>query len=260
MDPRAGYLLVLSGEARKVSRRRMLRWVTQTAAVVDGLTIGRPGHVAAASGVPAVARTAVTAVRPARQVHDVLLAAPQNAVALTIDDGPDPLWTPLMLDLLHRAGVRATFSLIGVQARAYPGLVKRILAEGHGVTNHSMTHPEPFSRGNSATIRQQITDAQSAITDAGGVAPKLFRAPGGDWSAVVLSAVQDLQMVALGWDIDPRDWSRPGTGSVSSRLLAARPGDILLCHDGGGNRAQTLESLRTVLPILKGRGLQFVTL
>lgn len=142
MDPRAGYLLVLSGEARKVSRRRMLRWVTQTAAVVGGLTIGRPGHVAAASGVPAVARTAVTAVRPARQVHDVLLAAPQNAVALAIDDGPDPLWTPLMLDLLHRAGVRATFSLIGVQARAYPGLVKRILAEGHGVTNHSMTHPE----------------------------------------------------------------------------------------------------------------------
>jgi hypothetical protein len=70
MDPRAGYLLVLSGEARKVSRRRMLRWVTQTAAVVGGLTIGRPGHVAAASGVPAVARTAVTAVRPARQVHE----------------------------------------------------------------------------------------------------------------------------------------------------------------------------------------------
>jgi peptidoglycan/xylan/chitin deacetylase (PgdA/CDA1 family) len=250
-----------SGEARKVSRRRMLGWVTQTAAVVGGLTLGRPGHLAAAaSGDPTVVRTAVTAVRPARQVHDVLLAAPQNAVALTIDDGPDPLWTPQMLDLLHRTGVRATFSLIGAQAHAYPGLVKRILAEGHGVTNHSMTHPQPFSRGNSTTIRRQITDAQSAITDAGGVAPKLFRAPGGDWSAAVFSAVQDLQMVPLGWDIDPRDWSRPGTGSVTTRLLAARAGDILLCHDGGGNRAQTIESLSTVLPVLKSRGLQFVTL
>ncbi|MGB9279935.1 MAG: polysaccharide deacetylase family protein [Pseudonocardiaceae bacterium] len=225
------------------------------------MTIGRPGHVVAAGpGDRAVERTAATAVRPARQVHDVLRAAPRNAVALTIDDGPDPLWTPQMLDLLHRAGVRATFSLIGVQAHACPGLVKRILAEGHGVANHSMTHPQPFGRGNAATIRKQITDAQSAITDAGGVAPTLFRAPGGDWSAAVLSAVQDLQLVPVGWDIDPRDWSRPGTALVTSRLLAARAGDILLCHDGGGNRAQTLESLHTVLPVLKGHGLQFVTL
>jgi len=66
--------------------------------------------------------------------------------------------------------------------------------------------------------------------------------------------------VPLGWDVDPRDWSRPGTATVTSRLLAARPGDILLCHDGGGNRAQTIESLRTVLPALSRRGLQFVTL
>ena len=208
--------MVSSGEARKVSRRRILRWATQTAAVVGGLTIGRPGHLAAAAnGDPVVARTAVTAVSPARKVHDVLLAAPANAVALTVDDGPDPLWTPQMLDLLHRTGVRATFSLIGAQARAYPGLVKRILAEGHGVTNHSMTHPQPFSRGNSATIRQQIIDAQSAITDAGGVAPKLFRAPGGDWSAAVFSAVQDLQMVPLGWDIARR------TPTIESFMPAA---------------------------------------
>ena len=165
-----------------------------------------------------------------------------------------------MLELLHRNGIRATFSLIGAQAHAHPGLVKRILAEGHGVTNHSMTHPQPFSRGDSATIRRQISDAQSAITDAGGVPPALFRAPGGDWSTAVLSTVADLHMVPLGWDIDPRDWSRPGTGVVTSRLLAARPGDILLCHDGGGNRAQTIESLRTVLPTLKNRGLQFVAL
>lgn len=138
--------------------------------------------------------------------------------------------------------------------------MKRIVAQGHGVTNHSMTHPQPFSRSGSGAIRQQIADAQSAIVDAGGVAPALFRSPGGDWSATVLSTVQDLQMVPLGWDIDPRDWSRPGTGLLTSRLLAARPGDILLCHDGGGNRAETIESLRTVLPALKGRGLQFVAL
>jgi peptidoglycan/xylan/chitin deacetylase (PgdA/CDA1 family) len=76
----------------------------------------------------------------------------------------------------------------------------------------------------------------------------------------VLAAAASLRLVPLGWDVDPRDWSRPGSDTVTNRLLAARPGDILLCHDGGGDRAQTLESLRTVLPMLNRRGLQFVTL
>jgi peptidoglycan/xylan/chitin deacetylase (PgdA/CDA1 family) len=183
-----------------------------------------------------------------------------DAIALTLDDGPHPLWTPSTLDLLRDNGVQATFSLIGVHARAYPALVKRILAEGHSVCNHSMTHPQPFSRRSPAAIRQQITEAQSAIVEAGGVAPQLFRAPGGDWSTVVLSTVADLGMVPLGWDIDPRDWARPGTALIIRRLLAARPGDILLCHDGGGNRSQTIASLRLVLPVLKSRGLEFVSL
>jgi peptidoglycan/xylan/chitin deacetylase (PgdA/CDA1 family) len=227
------------------------------------MAIGLPGRAVAASagatiGDPAAPRTAT--VRPARRVQDVRAGVTPDAIALTIDDGPHPVWTPRMLDLLHRNGIRATFSLIGVQAHAYPALVKRILAEGHSICNHSMTHPQPFSRRAPAAIYQQIDDAQSAIVDAGGVAPQLFRAPAGDWSVAVLSAVADLQMVSLGWDIDPRDWSRPGTAVVTNRLLAARPGDILLCHDGGGDRAQTIESLRTVLPVLRSRGLEFVTL
>lgn len=251
------------GEARRISRRRILGWATRTATLAGGMAIGLPVRaVAAPAGAatsdPAAPRTA--AVRPARQVHDVRPGVAHDAIALTIDDGPHPLWTPQMLDLLYRNGIWATFSLIGAQAHAYPDLVQRILAEGHSVCNHSMTHPQPFSRRVPATIHQQIADAQSAIVDAGGVPPKLFRAPGGDWSAAVLSAAADLQMTPIGWDIDPRDWSRPGTALVTSRLLAARPGDILLCHDGGGNRAQTIESLRTVLPVLKCRGLEFVTL
>jgi peptidoglycan/xylan/chitin deacetylase (PgdA/CDA1 family) len=72
--------------------------------------------------------------------------------------------------------------------------------------------------------------------------------------------VLELQLRPLGWDVDPRDWSRPGTALITHRLLAAQPGDILLCHDGGGDRTQTLESLRTVLPALKARGLRFVRL
>jgi peptidoglycan/xylan/chitin deacetylase (PgdA/CDA1 family) len=261
------YWPVLGGglitNARQVSRRRVLGWVARTGALAGGMAIGLPVRAAAAPAAPATGDPAIPhagALRPARQVRDVRPGVPHDAIALTIDDGPHPRWTPLMLDLLQLNGIRATFSLIGTQARTYPDLVKRIVAEGHGVCNHTMTHPQPFSGGDPATIRQQIVDAQSAIVAACGVPPKLFRAPGGQWSAAVLSAVQDLRLMPIGWDIDPRDWSRPGTAVVTSRLLAAQPGDILLCHDGGGNRAQTIESLRTVLPVLKSRGLQFVTL
>jgi peptidoglycan/xylan/chitin deacetylase (PgdA/CDA1 family) len=250
-------------EAREVSRRRLLGWATGAVTLAGGMTVGLPGHALAA---PAGAVTGGSAVRypgalkPASRVRDVRPGVAHDAIALTIDDGPHPLWTPPTLDLLQRNGIQATFSLIGAQAHAYPGLVQRILAEGHSVCNHSMTHPQHFSRSTPAAIHQQITDAQSAIVEAGGVAPQLFRAPGGDWSTAVLSAVADLRMVPLGWDIDPRDWARPGTVLITRRLLAARPGDILLCHDGGGNRAQTIESLRLVLPVLKSRGLEFVTL
>jgi peptidoglycan/xylan/chitin deacetylase (PgdA/CDA1 family) len=261
---------VVTGQARRIPRRQVFTWAAQTAALMAVLDFDRAHQdasllppqprVVTPAAATADAALAATAVGPASRVRDLLPAAPRDAVALTIDDGPDPLWTPPVLDLLHRTGIRATFSLIGVHAHAYPALVKRIIAEGHGVTNHSMTHPQPFSRRPAAAIRQQIIDAQSAIADAGGVAPRLFRAPGGDWSAPVLAAVRGLQLVPLGWDIDSRDWSRPGTGLITARLLAARPGDILLCHDGGGNRAETLESLHTVLPRLKGRGLHFITL
>jgi peptidoglycan/xylan/chitin deacetylase (PgdA/CDA1 family) len=227
------------------------------------MAIGLPGRAVAApagaaTGDPAAPRTA--AIKPASQVRDVRPGVAPDAIALTIDDGPHPLWTPRMLDLLRWNGIRATFSLLGAQAHTYPDLVKRILVEGHNICNHTMTHPQSFSRSASATIRQQIADAQSAIVDAGGVPPTLFRAPGGDWSAAVLSAVEDFRMVPIGWDIDPRDWSRPGTALITSRLLATRPGDIMLCHDGGGNRAETIESLSAVLPVLKSRGLEFVTL
>ncbi|MBV9011706.1 MAG: polysaccharide deacetylase family protein [Pseudonocardiales bacterium] len=250
-------------QARKVSRRRVLGWATRAVTLAGGMAVGFPGHALAA---PPGARPGDSAVphagtvRPARRVRDVRPEVAHDAIALTIDDGPHPLWTPPTLDLLRDNGIQATFSLIGIQARAHPALVKRILAEGHSVCNHSMTHPQPFNRRTPAAIRQQITDAQLAIVEAGGVAPQLFRAPGGDWSTVVLSTVADLRMVPLGWDIDPRDWARPGTTLIIRRLLAARPGDILLCHDGGGNRAQTIASLRLVLPMLKGRGLEFVTL
>jgi peptidoglycan/xylan/chitin deacetylase (PgdA/CDA1 family) len=120
-----------------------------------------------------------------------------------------------------------------------------------------MTHPQPFAARSTAAIRQQIVDAQSAISDAAGQAPRLFRAPGGDWTAAVLDLTAEVGLTPVGWSVDPRDWARPGIGAIQSSLLRARAGDILLTHDGGGNRAQTVAALKAVLPQLRAEGLRF---
>ncbi len=198
--------------------------------------------------------------RPVFVVHELLPHAPPDAVALTIDDGPHPRWTPRILDLLAREHVPATFSVVGGRARAFPPLVRRIVAEGHGVCNHTLTHPQPFPRLPAEGIEHQVAAAQVAIADAAGVAPHLFRSPGGGWSPVVFDTAARHGLVPIDWDVDPRDWARPGTAAITRRLRRAKPGDILLCHDGGGNRAQTYTALTRVLPELKSRGLTFVAL
>ncbi|WP_280697828.1 polysaccharide deacetylase family protein [Kitasatospora sp. GP82] len=198
--------------------------------------------------------------KPVFKVHDLLPNAPSNAVALTIDDGPSRRYTPEVLQLLRKYDVRATFSVVGIEAHADKDLIRQIAADGHTLANHTMTHPQPFSRRSEAQIQQQIADTQSVVVDAAGAEPKLFRSPGGDWSPAVFAAVAKYGMTPIDWDVDPRDWSRPGTRKISEKLLAAKPGDILLCHDGGGDRSQTVEALRTVLPALKAKGYSFVTL
>jgi peptidoglycan/xylan/chitin deacetylase (PgdA/CDA1 family) len=239
---------------RFASRRTVLGW----AATAVGL--GASVQVADAPTAHAVS-SPVLPVRPEPAgvgVGEAVEAkVPRNAVALTIDDGPHPTWTPKVLDVLAANGVQATFSVIGRQARAYPGLVRRIVGAGHGLCNHSMTRPQPFAVGGTVAIRQQIVDAQSAIADAAGRQPRLFRAPGGDWTPAVLDLTAELGLTPVGWSVDPRDWTQPGIGAIEGALLGARAGDILLTHDGGGNRAQTVAALSAVIPRLRAEGLRF---
>ncbi|GAA1223869.1 hypothetical protein GCM10009665_12680 [Kitasatospora nipponensis] len=227
----------------------------------DAFSPAAPVDPKAVSGLPSPSAAAVAPRgKPVYKVHDLLPDAPADAVALTIDDGPNPLYTPQVLQLLRQYDIRATFSVVGSEAHAHKDLIRRIAADGHTVANHTMTHPQPFSHRTDAQIQQQIADAQSVIVDAGAPAPTLFRSPGGDWSPAVFAAAAKYGMTPIDWDVDPRDWSRPGVAKISEKLLAARPGDILLCHDGGGDRSQTLDALRTVLPALKAKGFAFVTL
>jgi peptidoglycan/xylan/chitin deacetylase (PgdA/CDA1 family) len=194
------------------------------------------------------------------RVHDLYPTAPPNAIALTIDDGPQPEFTPKMLDLLDEFGVKATFSLIGIQVKQFPKLAMRIAQAGHHLCNHTMTHPLDIASFSSRRVNAEITEAHVRIADATGVAPRFFRSPGGAWSRTVLASAARHGMVPIDWDIDPRDWSLPGTRFIRKTMLAAKGGDILLCHDGGGDRSETIKALRDVIPALKKRGLTFVPL
>ena len=187
-------------------------------------------------------------------------AFPADAVALTIDDGPHPLWTPKILKLLARHHVPACFFMIGNQVLGHEGNARDVVRDGHQIANHTWSHPTHMARKSGTRVHEEIERAQDKIYSTTDHTPTLFRSPGGDWSPTVLHTAAQAGMVALDWSNDPRDWARPGTAVIRRRLLAARPGQILLCHDGGGDRSQTYTALKTVLPALIARGYHFVAL
>jgi peptidoglycan/xylan/chitin deacetylase (PgdA/CDA1 family) len=180
-------------------------------------------------------------------------------IALTIDDGPHPEWTPKVLALLARYDIRATFCMIGQNAAAHPDLVGRVIEGGHHVANHTFTHPLDLTTLSPAQIRAEIERASDAIVaGSGGAHPRLFRAPGGSWSLPVISACTVAGMRPLDWSVDPRDWSLPGVRHIVSTILTkTHPGSIILDHDGGGNRRQTVEALGIALPRLLEAGYHF---
>jgi peptidoglycan/xylan/chitin deacetylase (PgdA/CDA1 family) len=183
------------------------------------------------------------------------LVAP-GAYALTFDDGPDPVWTPVVLTFLRQAHLHATFCLVGRQAARYPALVRAIVAGGHSLCNHSWSHDEQLATRSPEVIRSEIARTQDAVRRAAGVTPRLFRAPGGVWSAGLVAEARRQGMSALEWTVDPRDWARPGTPAIVRALLQGiRPGAVVLLHDGGGDRSQTVLALQAVLVPLQKRHL-----
>ncbi|WP_433200673.1 polysaccharide deacetylase family protein [Dactylosporangium sp. CS-047395] len=181
-------------------------------------------------------------------------------IALTVDDGPDPAYTPKMLALLARLQIRATFCMIGRSAAAHPDLVKRVLDGGHHIANHTYDHPLNIAKLAANAVHAEIARASDAIsTAAGGYRPTLFRAPGGAWSPTVLQQCGSLGLRPLDWSVDPRDWSRPGVQHIVTTIMTqTHPGAIILEHDGGGNREQTLTALGVTLPKLRDAGYTFV--
>ncbi|HJD85294.1 polysaccharide deacetylase family protein [Kitasatospora aureofaciens] len=181
----------------------------------------------------------------------------QRVVALTIDDGPDPKYTPAVLDLLQQHGIRATFFLIGENAVEHPDLVREIADRGHHIANHTWTHPD-LRHMSEGAVRDELERTSDLLHRTTGRLPTWFRAPGGDWSPVSLKVAADLGLRNMGWSVDPRDWSRPGTPAIIDTILKeVRPGAIVLNHDGGGDRSQTVAALKTYLPTLIDSGYLF---
>lgn len=183
-----------------------------------------------------------------------------GAVALTFDDGPDPTWTPRVLALLARAQVHATFCLIGSNAARYPQLVRNIASAGHTLCDHTWDHDEQLPLRAAHAIRVDIARCAAAIRAAsGGIRPRFFRAPGGNWSAAVETEARHQHMIPLKWTVDPRDWSRPGVAAILATVYSElRPGGVILMHDGGGDRSQSIAALRVLLNKLPKMGYHFI--
>ncbi|WP_067800926.1 polysaccharide deacetylase family protein [Actinomadura formosensis] len=197
---------------------------------------------------------------PIRELSELSPPPPPKSIALTIDDGPSPMWTPRILDLLAEHEVHATFFIIGEQVKEYPKLTRRIADSGHQICNHTETHPISIGGLPRKRVRREIVQAHDRIADVTGIVPQFFRSPGGAWSKTVLDLVAEHGMLPIDWAVDPRDWARPGVGRIRRALLKGKENNILLCHDGGGDRSQTLRALETVIPKMKKRGLTFVAL
>ncbi|KJK60081.1 polysaccharide deacetylase family protein [Saccharothrix sp. ST-888] len=220
---------------------------------------------AAAPSFPSPAPLAAIPEEPEYYVH----AGPKE-LALTLDDGPSPTYTPQVLAVLRQYGITATFFVIGANVEKNPDILRQVVAAGHRVGNHTWSHPD-LGTLSEAQVRSEIERTSEIITRVGRVRPPtLFRAPGGHFTRTSMAVCASLGLNPVAWSVDPVDWSRPGTQAIVDRVLsAAKPGSIILNHDGallspgesevGGfaDRSETVAALKTYLPRLIDAGYTF---
>jgi peptidoglycan-N-acetylglucosamine deacetylase len=181
----------------------------------------------------------------------------RKVVALSFDDGPWPD-TPAFVRMLEAQRVPATFFMIGEQVTArYRATLRRELRDGDALGDHTYTHPDLVSAGG---VYGQLDRTIVAIRRLTGYAPCVFRPPYGDYDQSVVNAARSLGLATILWGVDPSDWALPGVGAIEQRVLAqVRPGSIILSHDGGGSRAETLTAYPYIIRALRARGYRFET-
>ncbi|MER7915827.1 MULTISPECIES: polysaccharide deacetylase family protein [unclassified Streptomyces] len=173
---------------------------------------------------------------------------------LTFDDGPNPDYTPHILDTLARHDVRAMFFLCGECVEANPHLVARMAQDGHVVGNHTWTHPLLTTLDRSE-IESEMERTSHIIEKTYGELPQWFRAPYGAWNKATFQLGAEMGMEPMAWTIDTTDWDTPGTGVIIDRVeRGAAPGVVILSHDAGGDRSQTVAAIQKWLPHLLDSG------
>ena len=186
-----------------------------------------------------------------------------RTVALTFDDGPDPRWTPEVLAILQRHGAVATFCMVEDNAAGHEALVKQVVAAGNRLCDHTRTHDEQLPDRTPEKITDEVVGAAADLSAVAGGAPvEWYRAPGGNWSTDIAELSADHGMQPLGWNVDPKDWERPGAdaivAAVQRQLQEQAPdGAIILMHDGGGARDETVAALEQLIPWLAAQGYKF---
>ena len=178
-------------------------------------------------------------------------------VAMTFDDGPHPQNTPRLLDMLRTRNIKATFYVIGSNVDRHPQIVRRIVAEGHEIGNHTYTHRKLTSLG-SSEVRREMSRTQDAIVRAAGVKPRTMRPP---YGALLQSQREmifsEFRYPTIMWSVDPQDWKRPGPAIVKSRILSgANNGAIILAHD---LHAPTVDAMPGTFDGLLSKGFKFIT-
>ncbi|MDV2682870.1 polysaccharide deacetylase family protein [Alkalihalophilus lindianensis] len=187
----------------------------------------------------------------------------QNRIALTFDDGPDPRFTEEVLDVLNQYNVPATFFLMGSRAIAYPEIVERMNNEGHVIGNHTYFHPNLVKEGDIATLEREVTRTEDVLKDIIGYQTSLFRAPYGFLYNELVEKLAEMQYSVIGWSVDSLDWQEDPPEVIASKVIDnVQPGAIILMHDGAdwdGDRTNTIESLKQIIPSLQEQGYEFVT-
>lgn len=238
--------------------------LTRTGNRMAGLTIMM--LVSAVIGTVVVAAAKSPAKPPTPALSAPAAAAPTKAplptkyVVLTFDDGPDVKYTPKVLQILAAYDAKATFFEVGQNVRKHPELTKRIHDAGHSVQNHTWAHAD-LRKLSAAAFRQQVTSTDQAIRAQIGSTPACLRPPYGGVSPTVRQRAKALGKDLVVWTVDSRDWTKPGTTAIVQRVLKnVHSGSVILMHDGGGNRSQTVAALPTILKALKAQGYGFRTL
>ena len=187
--------------------------------------------------------------------RDVPITEPY--VAMTFDDGPHPSNTPRLLDILKKRNVKATFYVVGSNARRYPHILRRMVAEGHEIGNHTDSHAY-LTKLSRDGVRRELAVTHQAIVSATGIAPRTMRPPYGAISSELKAGIKrEFGYPSILWSVDPNDWKRPGSSVVANRLVSgARPGGILLAHD---IHSPTIDAMPSTLDRLLAKGFRFVT-